>query len=222
MVCTPFVRYDHRVNDLLAELRRRNVFKVGAAYVLVAWVLAQVAELALDSFEAPAWVMKTLLLLLALGLPLVLVFAWAFELTPEGIKREQAADRGQSVTQQTGQKLTYLIAAAAAIAIASILWLPRDLGDEDLPADDVPQNVAAPVAEDTMPDSHSVAVLPFVNMSADPEQQYFSDGMTEEIINSLVKIPGLSVPARTSVFAFRDHSGDIRQIGASLGVAHVH
>jgi TolB-like protein len=221
VVCTPFVRYDHRVNDLLAELRRRNVFKVGAAYVLVAWVLAQVAELALDSFEAPAWVMKTLLLLLALGLPLVLVFAWVFELTPEGIKREQAVDRDESVTQQTGQKLTYLIAAAAAIAIASILWLPRDLGDEDLPADDVPQNVAAPVAEDTMPDSHSVAVLPFVNMSADPEQQYFSDGMTEEIINSLVKIPGLSVPARTSVFAFRDHSGDIRQIGASLGVAHV-
>ena len=221
MVNGSVVRYDHRVNDLLAELRRRNVFKVGAAYVLVAWVTAQVAELALDSFEAPGWVMKTLLLLLALGLPLVLVFAWVFELTPEGIKREKAVDRGESVTRQTGQKLTYLIAFAAAIAIASFIWLPRDLGDEDVPADVVAKEMSAEVPEDTSADSHSVAVLPFVNMSADPDQQYFSDGMTEEIINSLVKIPGLSVPARTSVFAFRDHSGDIRQIGASLGVAHI-
>jgi TolB-like protein len=215
------VRYDHVVNDLLAELRRRNVFKVGAAYILVAWVIAQVAELALDSFEAPGWVMKTLLLLLALGLPLVLVFAWVFELTPEGIKREQAVERRESVTGQTGQKLTYLIAAAAALAIASFIWLPRDLGDEGVPAEPVPQETAAPVKEAAPTDKRSVAVLPFVNMSADPDQQYFSDGMTEEIINSLVKIPGLSVPARTSVFAFRNHSGDIRQIGASLGVAHI-
>lgn len=221
MVNAGVVRYDHCVNDLLSELRRRNVFKVGAAYVLLAWVIAQVAELALDSFEAPGWVMKTLLLLLALGLPLVLVFAWVFELTPEGIRREKVVERSDSVTRQTGQKLTYVIGAAAAIGIASFLWLPGDLGDESIPADPLPQETARPVADEVTADNRSVAVLPFVNMSADPEQQYFSDGMTEEIINSLVKIPGLSVPARTSVFAFRDHSGDIRQIGASLGVAHI-
>jgi TolB-like protein/Tfp pilus assembly protein PilF len=215
------VRYDRSVNDLLAELRRRNVFKAGAAYVLLAWVIAQVAELALDSFEAPGWVIKTLLLLLALGLPLVLVFAWVFEITPEGIKREQAVERSESIASQTGQKLTYLIAAAALVAIASFIWLPRNLGEEGVPADLVSQETAALVVEDAPADSRSIAVLPFVNMSADPEQQYFSDGMTEEIINSLVKIPGLSVPARTSVFAFRDHSGDIRQVGASLGVAHI-
>ena len=185
------------------------MFKVGAAYIIVAWLTAQVAELALDSFEAPDWVIKTLLLLLALGLPLVLIFAWAFELTPEGIRREKDVDRSESVTDQTGHKLIYVIVGAAVLAGATFIWLPR--ATEDIPAQ----------ADVHAVEDRSVAVLPFVNMSSDPEQEYFSDGITEEIINAVVKIPGLSVPARTSVFAYRDHRGDIREIGTALGVAHV-
>jgi TolB-like protein len=197
------------VKSFLTELRRRNVFKVGAAYIIVAWLTAQVAELALDSFDAPDWVIKTLLLLLALGLPLVLIFAWAFELTPEGIRREKDVDRSESVTDQTGHKLIYVIVGAAVLAGATFIWLPR--ATEDIPAQ----------ADVHAVEDRSVAVLPFVNMSSDPEQEYFSDGITEEIINAVVKIPGLSVPARTSVFAYRDHRGDIREIGTALGVAHV-
>jgi TolB-like protein len=197
------------VESFITELRRRNVFKVGVAYIIVAWLVAQVAELALDSFEAPGWVMKTILLLLALGFPLVLLVAWAFELTPDGIKREEDVDRSESVTEKTGRKLTYAIAAFAAIAVGYFLWTANNTDVEPAPT-----NVEE--SEDL-----SVAVLPFVNMSPDPAQEYFSDGITEEIINAVVKIPGLSVPARTSVFAYRDHSGDVREIGNSLGVAHV-
>ncbi len=197
------------MNSFFTELRRRNVVKVGAAYVIIAWVIAQVAELALDSFEAPAWVIKTILLLLALGLPLVLTFAWAFELTPEGIKREADVDRSKSVATETGRKLSFVIAGAAVFGVGIYAWDAWNRGE-------APPRQGVPTAE-----NRSVAVLPFDNMSGDPEQEYFSDGITEEIINAVVKIPGLSVPARTSVFAFEDTSGDIREIGASLGVAHV-
>ena len=197
------------MNNFFSELRRRNVFKVGAAYVIVGWLIAQVAELALDSFEAPSWVMKTILLLLALGLPVALLFAWAFEMTPDGIKREKDVERDESGTTQTNHRLSYVVVAAGVLAAGFFLWTERDVDEEP-----------APQTLETVED-RSVAVLPFVNMSPDPAQEYFSDGITEEIINAVVKIPGLSVPARTSVFAFRDHRGDVREIGASLGVAHV-
>lgn len=197
------------MKNFFSELKRRNVFKVGAAYVILAWLIAQVSELALDSFEAPSWVIKTILLLLALGLPLVLFFAWAFELTPEGIKRENEVDRSESVVTRTGRKSSYLIVGFAALAVGLFFWSARDTGDGSIPG-------SVPTAQD-----RSVAVLPFVNMSPDPAQEYFSDGITEEVINAVVKIPGVSVPARTSVFAFRGHGGDVREIGTSLGVAHV-
>jgi TolB-like protein len=149
------------------------------------------------------------LLLLLLGLPLVLLFSWIFELTPDGIKREKDIEQDKSVTARTGRKLSWVIVAAAALAARLFLSTARDGSEQSTEA------VTQPAA------SRSVAVLPFVNMSPDPEQDYFSDGITEEIINAVVKIPGLSVPARTSVFEFRDHRGDVREIGASLGVGHV-
>ena len=199
------VRYDHGVKKFFFELKRRNVVKVGLAYLILAWLIAQVSELALDSFETPSWVMKTLLLLLALGFPLALLFAWAFELTPDGIKRDEDVDHSESAVRPTGSKLGYVIIGFAVIAVSYFFWTGHDVDEAAAPADL----------------ESSLAVLPFVNMSADPAQEYFSDGITEEIINAVVKIPGLSVPARTSVFAFRDHSGDVREIGTSLGVAHV-
>ncbi len=195
--------------SIWGELKRRNVVRVAIAYAVVAWLLLQVADVVLDNIEAPTWVFQAILLLLVIGFPLAIIFAWAFEITPEGIKRDEDVDRRESVTAQTGQKLSYVIVGFAVIAVGYLLWTARDVSDEITPTD-------VETAQDP-----SVAVLPFVNMSPDPAQEYFSDGMTEEIINALVKIPGLSVPARTSVFAFRGHSGDVREIGASLGVAHV-
>lgn len=222
MVNARDVGYDPCVKTaFFSELKRRNVVRVAAAYVVIAWIIAQVSELALDSFEAPDWVMKTILLLLALGLPLALFFAWAFELTPEGIKREKDVDRSETVTGRTGSKPSYVIVGLAAIAIAYFIWAPRTVDKDVAAVDREATETVAALKDAQAADERSVAVLPFVNMSSDPEQEYFSDGITEEIINALVKIPGLSVPARTSVFAFRGHRGDVREIGVTLGVAHV-
>ncbi len=195
--------------SIWGELKRRNVVRVAIAYAVVAWLLLQVADVVLDNIEAPTWVFQAILLLLVIGFPLAIIFAWAFELTPEGIKREEDVDRSESITAQTGQKVSYVIVGFAVIAVGYFLWTTRDVSDE----------IASTEVETAQ--DRSVAILPFVNMSPDPAQEYFADGMTEEIINAVVKIPGVSVPARTSVFAFRDYSGDVREIGASLGVAHV-
>ena len=103
--------------SLFGELRRRNVFRVAIAYSIVAWLIAQVTELTLDSFGTPEWVMKTILLLLAIGLPIAIIFAWAFELTPEGVKREKDVDRSESITQRTGRKIDFIIIAVLAVAL---------------------------------------------------------------------------------------------------------
>ena len=200
--------------SIFEELKRRNVIRVGMAYVVIAWLIAQVAELALDSFNAPDWVIQTILVVLALGLPLALFFAWAFELTPEGLKKEQDVDRSESMTPKTGRKLDRAIIALLSVAVVYFV------ADKFFLRGGVPEPAtqSAAVEEDA---AKTIAVLPFVNMSPDPTREYFSDGITEEIINAVVKIPGLSVPARTSVFAFRNHEGDVREVGASLGVAHV-
>jgi TolB-like protein/Tfp pilus assembly protein PilF len=222
------------VTKLFAELKRRNVFRVGIAYLITAWLIAQVLELVLDSFGSPAWVIKTVLVVLAAGLPLVLVFSWVFELTPEGIKRDSEVDHSQSVTRQTGRKLDRAIIVVLLLALAYFVWESRFAGDaaQVAPADPATtanasdRGQAKPAAETSQSTAaeaagQSVAVLPFVNMSPNPEQEYFSDGITEEVINALVKIPGLSVPARTSVFAYKGRLQDVREIGRELNVAHV-
>ena len=184
--------------SLTDELKRRSVFKVGAAYLVVAWVSAQAAGLAFPAFEAPAWALRVFIFALMIGFPIALVFAWAFELTPQGIKVETApAGNGK------------FFVAVAAIAALAVGWY--FFGQASYKSDD-------PQAQDGPP---SVAVLPFANLSGDPAQEFFSDGMTEEILNVLVKIPDLKVAARTSVFAFKGQGGDIREIGKKLGVTHV-
>ena len=190
------------------ELKRRNVFRVGIAYVVIGWVLAQVAGFAAETFGAPDWVMKMLVVFLLLGLPLALFVAWAFELTPEGLKRENDVDRGASITRHTGRRLDFVIIGVLVVALA-MFALDRFVRQQ-------PETKMA--AADG---KRSIAVLPFTNMSGDPGQDFFSDGISEEILNSLVRVEGLSVASRTSSFQFRDQSRGIPAIAADLHVLFV-
>jgi len=211
------------------ELKRRNVFRVGIAYLIGAWLLLQISDVVLNNIAAPGWVFKVIMLIVGIGLPIALFFAWAFELTPDGVKRESEVDRSQSNRQQSGRKLDRGIIVVLVLALGYFVWESRfsEPGSEPFSQEaDVPSTMIGTEKRDLTPavaslaETHSVAVLPFINMSSDPEQEYFSDGITEEIINALVKIPGLSVPARTSVFGFKGQQSDVREIGTQLGVAH--
>jgi TolB-like protein len=198
--------------SFISELRRRNVFRVAIAYTVTGWLVAQVAELALDSFEAPDWVMKTILLVLVLGLPFAVLFAWAFELTPEGLKREKDVDRSASITQQTGQKLNLAIIGILVVALGFSL-ATRDWGQS-------PESTTPSTGEQATTEK-SIAVLPFVNMSDDPSNEYFSDGISEELLNVLVKVEGLRVASRTSAFSFKGKDTPIPEIAKALNVDHV-
>ena len=178
--------------------------RVGIAYVIVGWLLAQVAEFAAENFGAPDWALKIFVVFLILGLPLALVFAWAFELTPEGIVLEKHVDRDKSITPQTGRKLDFIIIAVMAIAL---IYMVAD------------KFIGKPEAEPTTTIEKSIAVLPFVNMSDDKD--YFADGLSEELLNLLARIPDLKVAGRTSSFAFKGKTGDFRAIGDALGVSTV-
>ena len=156
----------------------------------IGWLSAEISGLLFDTFEAPAWVMKVFVTMLILGLPLALFLSWAFEITPEGIKREHEVDRSESITHQTGQKLNTIIIAAIAIAVA-FLFFDR-FGDRQPDQSSETTSASATTQDQTV----SIAVLPFVNMSSDPEQEYFSDGISEEILNLLVRVEGLSVASR--------------------------
>jgi len=199
--------------SLISELKRRNVFRVAIAYAVIAWLLAQVADLAFDNFGTPDWVPKSVLFMLALGFPLAVFFAWAFEMTPEGVKKEKDVDRSQSITQKTGRKLNYLIIGVL-VAAVGLLLADKFLLQEVTPP-------AATDAASTTVTDKSVAVLPFIAMSSGPDDEYFADGLTEEILNSLAQLPELLVTARTSAFSFKGQDVPIPEIAAKLGVAHV-
>ena len=202
--------------SFIEELKRRNVFRIAVAYLVSAWVALQLADIVLESIEAPNWVIQAFMLAIGLGFPLALVFAWAFEMTPEGIKKERDVDRSQSITRQTGQKLNRGIIVALSIAVVLLLFdrfVP--MGSREQPA---VEPAARPAAAEQ---AKSIAVLPFVNMSSDTEQEYFSDGISEEILNSLARVKELKVAGRTSSFAFKGQNQDLRQIGETLGVDHI-
>jgi TolB-like protein len=205
------------------ELKRRNVFRVGFAYAVVAWVIAQVADLALESFGTPEWVMKTLLFMMAIGFVVSLVIAWAYELTPDGIKRARDVDPVESITHETGRKLDRLFIVVLLIALATLLveryYFRGSAAVEE--AEPVAASLPQAAGGESPRDGPSVAVLPFVNMSSDPEQGYFSDGISEEILNVLTRIPGLKVAARTSSFQFKGQNLDIAEIGRQLQVNHL-
>ncbi len=198
-----------------AELKRRNVVRVAIAYVIVSWLILQLSDVLISMLGLAESVGKLIFLFLLLGFPLALFFAWAFELTPEGIKKEKHVDRSESVTHVTGRKLDFVIIGVLAVALVFFAIDKYVLEAETTPATNVAREIVATVAK------QSIAVLPFVNMSSDPEQEYFSDGLSEEILNLLAKIPELKVIGRTSSFAFKGKNQDLRLIGEALGVKTV-
>ena len=214
--------------SFFTELQRRNVVRVGLAYTVIAWVIAQVAELAFDSFGAPDWTIKSLIVLLLLGLPLALIFAWVYEMTPEGLKKEKDVDRSTSITPQTGRRIDRVIIGMLVIALAFFAFdkYGRDPATVETASNDAPEAASESVPAAATPNPRapkkSVAVLPFIAMSTGPDDEYFADGLTEEILNSLAQLPELLVTARTSAFVFKgDDLPPIPEIAAKLGVRHV-
>jgi TolB-like protein len=205
--------------SIFNELKRRNVFRVGIAYLVLGWILLQVTDVVVPILDLPEWVDKLVLFLLLIGLPLVLFFAWAFELTPEGIKRESEVDRSQSITPTTGRKLDFTIIAMLALAVVYLVFDKFSGGEQ--PVEPVTGELAITTPAEAETTVKSIAVLPFVNMSEDSANEFFSDGISEEILNALAKVKDLKVAGRTSSFAFKGRNDDLRAIGEALGVKHI-
>ncbi len=195
--------------SLVAELKRRSVFRVAAAYLLVGWLLTEILTTILPTLGAPAWAVRAVILIFAFGFIPAVIFSWFYELTPDGIKRDHEVDHDEAQTGAAGKRLNYItVAGVIALIVFVGLFSARQTGD-----DTAPSQVAASDA--------SVAVLPFVNMSNDKDNEYFSDGLTETLLHMLAQIPDLKVAARTSSFAFRGQNKSIKEIAAALDVAHV-
>ena len=210
---------------LFAELKRRNVIRMAGLYLVVAWLIVQVTGTVLPMFGAPAWLPRTIVLLLAIGMLPVLIFAWAYELTPDGIKRDAEVSPEQSIAGHTAKRMNRLLAAMLMLALVyfaldRFVFAPRR--DAALVATTTESlKVASAILAKPATSGKSIAVMPFLNMSADAEQEYFSDGMTEELLNALAKVPALQVTARTSVFSLKGQRHDVRELGKMLGVAYL-
>jgi len=199
------IPYSSPTMGLFTELKRRNVIRVGIAYLIGSWLVMQVADIVLENIGAPDWVMKAILLMLLLGFVIALFFSWAFEVTPEGVKRESEVDRSQSITRVTGRRLDHSIIVMLVIALGYFVWESR-----------LAERAPAVVSADT-----SVAVLAFDNMSPDPENAFFAEGISEEILNVLAAVDGLRVASRTSAFSFAGSDTPIPEIASQLDVAHI-
>jgi TolB-like protein len=205
--------------SLFNELKRRNVIRVAIAYAVGAWVLLQLTDVLVDLLGLPDTAGRYVILLLLIGFPLAMFLAWAFEMTPDGIKREHEVDRAESITHVTGRKMDRSIMAVMAFALAFFIY-ERVNAPEPMvqAAEQAGAEAPATVQEAVEP---SIAVLPFVNMSNDPDQEYFSDGISEELLNLLVRVEGLKVASRTSSFTFKGENLDIPAIAAKLKVGHI-
>ena len=213
---------DNKKTSLFEELKRRNVYRVGVAYAVLTWLILQAIDTVSPILSLPEFAPKLALTILAIGFPAVLLFAWAFELTPDGIKREKDVDRSQSITGNTGQRLDRIIIGVLVIAIGMLLvdkfflaGVPQAQTEQIVATSEIP---AAASEEDETP---SIAVLPFVNMSDDKSSAYFSDGLADTMLHMLAQVSEIRVAARTSSFQFRDQAMDISKIGEQLNVATV-
>ncbi|MEY2602101.1 MAG: hypothetical protein QOJ36_1420, partial [Verrucomicrobiota bacterium] len=206
--------------NFFAELKRRNVYKVAVAYAIVAWLLIQVATQVFPFFEIPNWAVRLVVLLLILGFPIALFLAWAFEITPEGIKRAEDVSPNESITKRTGRKLiwtTVVLAVIAAGLLAFQLLRPKTAS---APRQDA-SAARTEAATGSLPEK-SIAVLPFENLSRDPDNAFFTDGVQDEILTNLARVADLKVISRTSVMQYKSGAQrNLREIAQQLGVAHL-
>jgi TolB-like protein/Flp pilus assembly protein TadD len=206
--------------SFFAELKRRNVLRAGALYAAAAWALAQGGAQLLPVFNAPDWVTRWLVIATAIGFPFWLAFAWFFEFTPTGLKRESEIDPADSISAHTGRKLDFWIIGVLLVAVVLLATNTFVLRRDATSTANGVDAMALAVGLAKVP-NQSVAVLPLVNESGDPKQQYFSDGLSEELISDLIQINGLKVIGKYSSFKFRNSKESPAQIGAALGVAHL-
>lgn len=199
------------IKNYIQELKRRNVIKSALAYLVVAWLLVQVMSIIIPAFELPSNLLRVSIIVLAIGFPCWLIFSWVYEITPDGIKKTKSVDPEHSITAKTSNRLNYIIIAALFIAIALLIrtsfYTTTSVVDKD---------VMAKVTTDK-----SIAVLAFADMSPEKDQEYFSDGISEEILNLLAKIPELKVISRTSSFSFKGKEATTTEIGKTLNVGHI-
>ncbi|HXP35605.1 MAG TPA: hypothetical protein VN827_08670, partial [Chthoniobacterales bacterium] len=199
-----------KIDSFLAELKRRNVYKVAVAYAVVSWLLIQAASIFFPAFDAPPWVMKIFIIVIIFGFPVALIFSWAFEITPEGIKLESEIEPNKSITRGTGRKIVAItIALAVAAAGLFVYQLVRSKSDTS------ESPTTATIA------NKSIAVLPFDNLSRDPDNAYFCEGVQDEILTRLAKVADLKVISRTSTQHFKSTPDNLPQIAKQLGVAHI-
>ncbi len=206
---------------ILGELKHRNVYRIAMAYIVAAWVLMQAGYVAVEYFLAPAWVMGLVLTFLIAGFPIALYFTWSYAITTDGIRKESDVAKYEHLTRKTGHKLDYITMALLAVIVGMVAleqYMPTPPGAEELAK--TAQPAVEPVPEPVI-EQNSIAVLPFVNMSADPSQDYFSDGLSEELLNVLTHVEGLKVASRTSSFAYKNDGRNIREIARSLRVANI-
>ena len=196
------------MNNLFSELKRRNIFRIAGVYAVVGWILAQASAVSENAMNLPVWFDTMVVSLLLIGFPIALLMAWAFEMTPEGVKRTESVPEGQSIVYKTGRKLDITIVIGLALVVGLLTWQSINPNR---------QISKVSIAEDVT----SIAVLPFVDLSPNGDQEYFADGISEEILNVLVPIKGLKVAGRTSSFSFKGRNEDLREIGAALNVNHV-
>lgn len=218
---------------LLSELKRRNVIRVAIAYAVAAWLVLQVIDVILPILEIPNWVAQLFLLLLILGFIAALVISWAYEMTPEGLRRESDVRREESITHHTARKLDWVTIVLLLVVGAVVVidrFIPETAEGEPVEAtgpaaktEEGPQSVQEPEPGEMARQDRrqSVAVIPFVNMSDDLSNEYFSDGISEELLNVLVRIESLRVPSRTSSFTFKGSDKKLLEIGRELGVEHI-
>ena len=201
--------------SFLRELQRRNVARVAVLYVASSWLILQTVETIGSLLDLPDWVGKLALLVLGVGLPVALGVSWTYELTPEGLKRDSAVPRSESHRHDNAHRINVITLIVGVLAILTVAL------DRFLPAEDSQQSVASVPTEVAARPATGIAVLPFTNMSSDSEQDFFSDGVTEEVLNLLANVDGLRVTSRTSSFSFKGQSIDLPTIARRLGVSHV-
>ncbi len=216
--------------SLFEELKRRNVVRVAVGYVIISWLLMQVGDTLGPALRLPEWIPSALAFFLILGFPVAMYLAWVYELTPEGIKPDRAPGRETGGQASGTRKLNQVIIFAVVLSVTFFAFNRFVLNDDDQPGTQAVadtseltthQNGAAKPDSRTSAPHNSIAVLPFINLSSDPEQEYFSDGLTEELLNLLARIPELQVTSRSSAFAYKGKEINIPKVAKSLGVAHI-